>query len=142
MGRGEDDCQTLNHLRAWREFRGLTQTQLAALVDTQGSVISLLESGDRRLSDKWLRRLAPPLDTTPGLLLDYDPQDIDQAVIETFNQLPEEKRPDTLASLDRQFSPRARTGEVPESPPEDVVKVTKPKRKDVKTPRSRSNKAR
>ncbi|HEY1926511.1 MAG TPA: helix-turn-helix transcriptional regulator [Caulobacteraceae bacterium] len=142
MDGGGDDCQTLNHLRAWREYRGLTQTQLAALVDTQGSVISLLESGDRRLSDKWLRRLALPLSTTPGLLLDYDPEHIDQAVLETFNRLPEEKRPDTLASLDRQFSPRARTGEVPEPPQEKVVKGPKPKRKDVKAPRSRSSKAR
>lgn len=62
-----------NHLRAWREHRGLTQAQLAEIVGTEGSVISLLESGDRALSDKWLRRVAPALGTTPGILLDYDP---------------------------------------------------------------------
>ena len=65
-----------NYLRAWREYRGLTQAQLAAMIGTEGSVISLLESGDRELSDKWLRRVAPALGTTPGFLLDYSPPDL------------------------------------------------------------------
>jgi transcriptional regulator with XRE-family HTH domain len=65
-----------NHLRAWREFRGLTQAQLAELVDTSDNVISMLESGDRQLSPNWLRRLAPVLGTTPGFLLDHGPYDI------------------------------------------------------------------
>src|SRR3990167_10236693 len=51
------DKPPANHLRAWREFRGLTQEQLAELADTKGSTISLLESGDRGLGDKWLRKL-------------------------------------------------------------------------------------
>ena len=65
-----------NHLRAWREFRGLSQSQLAELVDTNANMIGYLESGERGLSAKWLRRLAPALRTTPGMLLDHDPNDL------------------------------------------------------------------
>ncbi|HEY1926512.1 MAG TPA: helix-turn-helix domain-containing protein [Caulobacteraceae bacterium] len=90
-----------NHLRAWRELRGLTQAQLATIVGTEGSVISLLESGDRALSDKWLKRLAPALDTTPGLLLDYEPTDVDQAMLEVMASLPaaEARSLNSLVSL-------------------------------------------
>jgi len=92
-----------NHLRAWREHRGLSQAQLAAMVGTEGSVISLLESGDRALSNKWLRRLAPALETTPGLLLDYEPTDVDLAMLETFAALPDAE----ASALRRLVSPDA-----------------------------------
>lgn len=88
-----------NFLRAWREHRGLSQEGLAALVETTGSVISLLESGDRKLSPKWLRRLAPALRTTPGFLLDHHPDEISDDVLEVWAAIPEEKRKDALAML-------------------------------------------
>lgn len=71
-----------NNLRAWREFRRLSQDQLAEKVGTKGNVIGHLESGERGLSDKWLRRLAPALGTTPGFLLDHKPGDLDAAYLE------------------------------------------------------------
>jgi len=70
-----------NYLRAWREYRGLTQAKLADAVGTTGAVISLLESGERGLSDKWLRKLAPVLETTMGYLLEVDPKDADLQVL-------------------------------------------------------------
>jgi transcriptional regulator with XRE-family HTH domain len=70
-----------NHLRAWREYRGLSQVELAELVDSSHQVIGYLERGRTALSDKWLRKLAPVLDTTPGMLLDHDPNDLDEDVI-------------------------------------------------------------
>lgn len=73
-----------NHLKAWREFRGMTQAELADLVDTNANMIGYLESGERGLSAKWLRRLAPALDTTPGLLLDHDPTQLDADVIDIW----------------------------------------------------------
>jgi transcriptional regulator with XRE-family HTH domain len=79
-----------NFLRAWREYRGLTQARLAESVDTTGAVISLLEAGERGLSDKWLRRLAPVLGTTPGNLLDMDPHDVDHDIFEIINSMPKE----------------------------------------------------
>lgn len=73
-----------NFLKAWREFRGLTQQQLAELVDTNANMIGYLESGERGLSAKWLRRLAPALDTTAGMLLDHDPRELDSDVIDIW----------------------------------------------------------
>ena len=78
-----------NYLRAWREYRGMTQAQLAAVVGTEGSVISLLESGDRGLSDRWLRPLAHALKTTPGVLLDFDPQTVDEVMLELWSRAPD-----------------------------------------------------
>ena len=89
-----------NHLRAWREKRGLSQEALAQLVGTAGNVISLLESGDRALSDKWLRRLAPALGTTPGFLLDHNPNDIDAAFLEAALSVPKEQRQQVLRILE------------------------------------------
>lgn len=73
-----------NHLQAWREYRGMTQEQLAERAGTTGSVISMLEAGERGLSAKWLRKLAPILDTTPGHLLDLNPNELDNDVIDIW----------------------------------------------------------
>lgn len=92
-----------NHLRAWREYRKLTQEQLADAVETTGAVISLLESGDRQLSSKWLRRLAVPLTTRPGFLLDFDPNDVDRELLDAILAVPAKDRAQALRIL-RTFS--------------------------------------
>lgn len=81
-----------NYLRAWREYRHLTQAKLAEAVGTTGAVISLLESGDRGLSDKWLRKLAPVLGTRPGHLLEVDPNEASGDILEIWADIPEDKR--------------------------------------------------
>jgi transcriptional regulator with XRE-family HTH domain len=73
-----------NYLRAWREFRKMTQEKLAESVGTNANMIQYLETGERGLSAKWLRRLAPELDTTPGLLLDHDPETLDSDLLEIY----------------------------------------------------------
>lgn len=73
-----------NHLKAWRLFRKKTQEQLAEIVGTTQHQIAFLENGDRALSAKWLRRLAPALDTTPGMLLDHDPASLDNDIIDIW----------------------------------------------------------
>lgn len=90
-----------NHLRAWRKFRRMTQEELGAAIEppTTGSVIANLENGDRGLSDKWLRKLAPALGTTPGYLLDHDPEKIDTAFLDVVQKIPEESRDQALAVL-------------------------------------------
>lgn len=88
-----------NNLRAWREYRGLTQEQLAEKANTAGNVIGLLESGERGLSDKWLQRLAPILGTTAGFLLDHDPNDIDAAFVEAALEVPKDRRAQALRIL-------------------------------------------
>jgi transcriptional regulator with XRE-family HTH domain len=88
-----------NFLRAWREYRRMTQAQLAEAVDTTGAVISLLEAGHRGLSDKWLRKLAPVLGTTPGHLLDVDPNDVSSDILEIWAGVPEESREQVLSII-------------------------------------------
>ena len=88
-----------NHLMAWREFRGLTQAQLAESAGTTGAVISLLESGGRPLSDKWLRKFADALDTTPGRLLDHDPNEVNHDLWEAVADVPEERRAEVMEIL-------------------------------------------
>ncbi len=73
-----------NYLKGWRIFRDMTQEQLAAAVNTNANMIGYLESGERGLSAKWLRRLAGPLKTTPGMLLDHDPRDLDSDIIDIW----------------------------------------------------------
>lgn len=73
-----------NHLRAWRKFRELTKADLAEAVGTNANMIGYLENGERSLSLKWLRRLAPALDTNVGMLAQYDPNTLDKDLIEIW----------------------------------------------------------
>lgn len=72
----------------------MSQEELAAKVDTKGNVIGLLESGERGLSDKWLRKLAPALQTRPGFLLEFDPNDVDPLYLEAVVDVPKDRRED------------------------------------------------
>jgi len=99
MAREADEPEP-NHLKAWREFRHMTQDELGAAVGTNGSQISLLENGGRKLSPKWLRRLAPPLNTTPGYLLDHDPNDLPTAILDVWAEIPDESREQALKVLE------------------------------------------
>ena len=76
-----------NHLSVWRKYRKLTQAALADKVGTNANMISYLESGERGLTAKWLRRLAPALETTPGMLLDHNPNDLDTDLIELWSRI-------------------------------------------------------
>lgn len=81
-----------NHLKAWREFHRMTQAQLAEKVGTNANMISYLEEGQRSLSLKWLRRLAPALNTSVGFLADIDPNNADTRTMELALAVPEDKR--------------------------------------------------
>lgn len=89
---GKTKTSAANHLRAWRRHRTMTQGQLAEKAGTTASIISELESGHTNLSDKWLRRLAPILGTTPGFLLDYAPESLDSKYLQAALEVPEEAR--------------------------------------------------
>jgi transcriptional regulator with XRE-family HTH domain len=105
-----------NHLRAWRELRRMTQAQLAEMIETTGAVISLLESGDRRLSDKWARKLGPALGIQPGWLLDVHPDDVDNDVFEIWSEIPAERREQALDVLKTFRIKPAAKSEAPSSP--------------------------
>ncbi len=81
-----------NFLKAWRLHRRMTQTQLAEAIGTTGAVISLIEAGERRLSDKWAHRIAPVLKTRAGFLFDTDPADLDSDILEIWVDIPEDRR--------------------------------------------------
>lgn len=81
-----------NYLRAWREFRKMSQDELADAVGTAKGVISLLENNKRPLSDKWLRKLAEALDTRPGHILDVDPNELDNDIVDIWTRIPERDR--------------------------------------------------
>jgi transcriptional regulator with XRE-family HTH domain len=88
------DKQRPQHfLRAWRHYRKLSQQQLADAIGSSKAVIGLLENGDRRLSDKWLRKLAPALGTQPGFILDHDPNDVPTSILDIWAEIPAESRP-------------------------------------------------
>lgn len=89
----EDKNGGPNYLQAWREYRNMTQETLADKLDTSPSVISMLESGERGLSAKWLRRLAPVLGVQPGYILDFAPNDLDSDLLDIWvNTSPEQRR--------------------------------------------------
>jgi transcriptional regulator with XRE-family HTH domain len=102
------DYRTGNLLRAWREHRRMTQAELGAAIGTTGAVISLLESGDRKLSPKWLHKLAPPLKTRPGFLLDYHPDDVPQEIMDMWADIPTGRRPQAREIL-RTFADKTGT---------------------------------
>jgi len=82
-----------NHLRAWMQFRNINGAHLAKELSITPGMVSDLVNSNRALSAKWLRRLAPALRTTPGLLLDHDPHDLDSDIIEIWvNASSQERR--------------------------------------------------
>jgi len=89
-----------NHVRAWREFRHLTQDELAELVGSSKATIGHIETGARRLSDKWAHPIAKALNTSPGYLYDHDPNDIPTAVLDIWASIPEADRPQALKVLE------------------------------------------
>lgn len=88
-----------NQLRAWREFRRMTQEELAAKADTTASQISMLESGERGLTHKWARILAPLLKTNPGHLFDTDPESLDNDVHDIWISIDKRDRAQALRVL-------------------------------------------
>ncbi len=65
-------------------FRKIKGAELAEALGITAGMVSDLANSKRALSAKWLRRLADALHTTPGLLLDHDPQDLDSDIIEMW----------------------------------------------------------
>lgn len=88
-----------NHLRAWRKFRHLTLDEVADAIGSTKATVQQLEVGRMTLSHKWLVKIAPVLGTTPGMLLDHDPNDLPTSVLETWAAIPTEDQPKALEML-------------------------------------------
>ena len=81
-----------NHLRAWMRFRKVKGAKLAEALGITPGMVSDLANSNRALSAKWLRRIAPALNTTPGLLLDHDPNDLDSDIIDIWVNADRDRR--------------------------------------------------
>lgn len=95
-------------LRQWREYRGLTQEQLADRVGWSVGNVSQLERGLQGYSDEGLAALAEALNCTPGQILDVDPTD-DKAIWSLWERAKPAQR-DALLEVARGFVPPRRTG--------------------------------
>lgn len=58
-----------NRIQEWRNKRGMSQIALAEAAGTTAPQINKLENGERKLTQEWLERLAPPLEVLPSDLL-------------------------------------------------------------------------
>ncbi|MEP6967057.1 MAG: helix-turn-helix transcriptional regulator [Pseudomonadota bacterium] len=114
-----------NYLKAWRDHRRMTQVELAEAIGTTGAVISLLESGDRGLSPKWLRKIAPVLGTRPGHLLEIDPNDVSTDILDIWADIPQDRREQARDVL-KAF--RAKAAEAKTAPPSSE-RAHEPKRR-------------
>lgn len=88
-----------NYLRQWREKAKLSQEELADRVGTTKSVISLLENEKRPLSSKWLRKLAEALGTTPGRILDINPEEASADILDIWDHIRVTDRPTAVRVL-------------------------------------------
>lgn len=89
-----------NHVRAWREFRHLTQDELAEAAGCSRATIGHIEGGVRRLSDKWAHPIAKALNTSAGYLMDHDPNDLPTAILDVWAEIPVESRGQALKVLE------------------------------------------
>lgn len=76
MPRSEMPEPPVNFVRVWREHVGWSQAQLADAIGTTTAVVSLLESGDRAVSNKWMTRMRAAMGS-PASMIHEVPRDTD-----------------------------------------------------------------
>lgn len=64
-----------NFIAQWRDFRGLSQDELADRMGTSGASVSRVESTKTPYSQDFLEVAAEVLDCTPADLISRDPRD-------------------------------------------------------------------
>ena len=79
-------CGMPNRIRELRLARGLTLEELADAAGTSVQQISRLELGYRRLTDDWMRRLAPVLSCRPAELMSDSGPDLN-CVVENVQEI-------------------------------------------------------
>lgn len=73
-----------NNIKKLRLKRGLTQEALADRIETNAGQVHKLESGIRRLSDVWIKKLVIALECTPSELFD----DVNERSIPIIGDVP------------------------------------------------------
>jgi transcriptional regulator with XRE-family HTH domain len=95
-------------LKQWREYRGLTQEQLADRMGWSVGNVSQLERGLQGYSDDGLAALADILQCTPGQILDVDPTD-DNAIWSLWERAKPAQR-DAMLEIAKGMVPTTKTG--------------------------------
>lgn len=67
--------------KEWREFRGLTQEQLAERMGTTKSAVSKVERGENRYNQSNLEAWSDALDCEPSDLISRSPKDDDLSIL-------------------------------------------------------------
>jgi len=94
------DFDDRNFLRAWREFRGWTQDELAERADTTRGMIGHLEAGRRQLTTRWLRTLGAVLQIPAGFIIDRHPDDVPQDILALWENIPDDRQALALQVLE------------------------------------------
>jgi len=118
----------------------MTQAELAEKVDTTGAVISLLESGQRGLSDKWLRKLAEALGTRPGHLLEVHPGETPNDIMDIWNDISAENQP-TARNVLMAFTRGAPANAAPQAEAEVAGRITRTRGRKASSPQAKDAKA-
>lgn len=87
-----------NFFRAWRDYRGMTQEEVAKSLGTNASAISKYELGEIGYTQRVLQALADIYVTRPYELLKGPPVDAESPVSDLI-ELPEDEQMELLASL-------------------------------------------
>jgi len=67
-----------HYVAAWRHYRKLTQQELAAKAGVSDGLVAQLEVGITNLTAKTARKLASALGVTPGMLIDFSPEEVEE----------------------------------------------------------------
>lgn len=89
-----------NKVREWREYRQMTQEELADLVGCSKATIGHIETGERRLTDKWAYPISKALKVGIGYLYEEDPAKMPTAVLDVWADISDEDKPRALKVLE------------------------------------------
>lgn len=86
------------HTRAWREYRNLTQEQVANILGISNNGLSEKERGVRKFKPEELEKLAEIYDCEPWMLLAMDPNDERLSALRKAVELVSEMSPKQAAT--------------------------------------------
>lgn len=75
-------------LKAWRNYRGMTQEQVAEALDISRALVSKIENGKSPYSQAQIEAMARLYRASPGDLLDRDPRDGGAELASLIRNLP------------------------------------------------------
>lgn len=108
--------QRPHFVKAWRDFRGLTQDALAEKIQMSVATISQLETGDQGYRQATLEAIADALGTDPGSLLTRDPLEAEE-IGAIWGQVPDIEKTRALDVLRAFIRPGTPPAETPPAEP-------------------------